>query len=548
MMQSRNVSPAIYFSDESYSITGKKLMGRQSAGDAFLRAYLNYFAGEKVSALLYSPKDADALGAKLTQLNHDAGMNMVTMGHLSQLDGDTLYVPSPGIEDIAWHRMSVNERQFSLCGVFHTTATHRIMDVITSLPTAPVRPWDAIICTSQSVQKSVQTIFAEQSEYLKWKVGATRFELPQLPVIPLGVHTADYQFAATVSESSREKLGIGSEDIVVLFVGRLSFHAKAHPYPMLAGLEQASQQVNRKIHLVQCGWFANDAIADAFADAGKEIAPNVIHHFLDGRDVDNRNTAWSCADIFVSLSDNIQETFGLTPIEAMAAGLPCIVSDWDGYKDTITDGVTGFRIPTIAPAPLTDGVKLAKNYALDIDNYDKYCGYACQLVGIDIGKFTDALVTLIMQPDIRKSMSEAALASAKQTFEWQKVMRQYVDLWEQLGHLRRNTLSAFGSNPLDAPAQRMDPFKTFNDYPTVHLNDDTQLTLERELSEDTYQHIVNMGLFNYAKRELPSFADCRTILTKFKMNEPLTLQNFPEFTARNKTVLWLIKIGCLSFS
>jgi len=25
------------------------------------------------------------------------------------------------------------------------------------------------------------------------------------------------------------------------------------------------------------------------------------------------------------------ETFGLTPIEAMAAGLPCLVSDWDGY-------------------------------------------------------------------------------------------------------------------------------------------------------------------------------------------------------------------------
>ena len=33
--------------------------------------------------------------------------------------------------------------------------------------------------------------------------------------------------------------------------------------------------------------------------------------------------------MFVSLSDNIQETFGLTPIEGMASGLPLIVSDAD---------------------------------------------------------------------------------------------------------------------------------------------------------------------------------------------------------------------------
>ena len=43
----------------------------------------------------------------------------------------------------------------------------------------------------------------------------------------------------------------------------------------------------------------------------------------------------NAANIFISLSDNIQETFGLTVIEAMAAELPCIVSDWNGYKDLI---------------------------------------------------------------------------------------------------------------------------------------------------------------------------------------------------------------------
>ena len=42
----------------------------------------------------------------------------------------------------------------------------------------------------------------------------------------------------------------------------------------------------------------------------------------------------------------MQETFGLTPIEAMACGVPQVVADWDGYRETVVEGETGFRVPT----------------------------------------------------------------------------------------------------------------------------------------------------------------------------------------------------------
>ena len=42
----------------------------------------------------------------------------------------------------------------------------------------------------------------------------------------------------------------------------------------------------------------------------------------------------------------MQETFGLTPLEAMAAGLPCVVSDWNGYRDTVRLFLEG--VPTNA--------------------------------------------------------------------------------------------------------------------------------------------------------------------------------------------------------
>lgn len=44
-------------------------------------------------------------------------------------------------------------------------------------------------------------------------------------------------------------------------------------------------------------------------------------------DSKERNMIYNLADVFVSPIDSIQETFGLTPIEAMCAGIHQIVSN-----------------------------------------------------------------------------------------------------------------------------------------------------------------------------------------------------------------------------
>ena len=86
-----------------------------------------------------------------------------------------------------------------------------------------------------------------------------------------------------------------------------------------------------RVHPVLCSGFVNDAIDKAFHEEA------------------NRDDAWAAADVFISLADNAQEAFGLTPLEAMAASLPCIVSDWNGYRDTVRDGVDGDLIPAMMP-------------------------------------------------------------------------------------------------------------------------------------------------------------------------------------------------------
>ena len=51
-------------------------------------------------------------------------------------------------------------------------------------------------------------------------------------------------------------------------------------------------------------------------------------------------TAYASADVFVFPSTT--DTFGNVILEALASGLPCVVSDQGGPKDLILYGQTGF--------------------------------------------------------------------------------------------------------------------------------------------------------------------------------------------------------------
>src|SRR6185436_6468492 len=345
------------------------------------------------------------------------------------------------------------------------TASSGAMDMIAEFALAPVQEWDAVICTAKTVRIMVEALMDEQAAYLKDRLGAQRVPRPQLPVIPLGVDCARFVSDPDSRAAQRAALGIADDDIVFLFVGRLSFHAKAHPFPMYLALERAAQQTGKRLHLIQAGWFANDFIEAAFRNGARDFCPSVTAHFLDARTPEVRFPIWQAADLFTSLSDNIQETFGLTPIEAMAAGLPSVVSDWDGYRDTIEHGVHGMRIPTLAPPP-GQGDDLADAHAAELDTYDRYCGYASQFVAVDVAATADAYVALIGNTDLRRRLGETARATALAAFDWRHVVARYQELWSDLAERRKSapeSAAAAGRTPWPA---RPDPFAAFASYPS----------------------------------------------------------------------------------
>ncbi|MFZ4806697.1 MAG: glycosyltransferase family 4 protein [Hyphomicrobiaceae bacterium] len=473
-----SANAAIYFVPEAFTTKGPKLMGRNAAGESFLKGFARHAAVTDFNCFVTQRQDAGTFAEEIAAHGRAEPVRSLTAGTLPALETiGALHYPAPGLAEGAWHRALFGHHRWSLTGITHTTASARAMDGLVELLTAPVQPWDAIICTSTAVRDNVHRLFDAQKEYLAARLGATRFVAPLTPVIPLGINTGDFVFSDRDRQEARTAIGADADTIVVLFMGRLSFHAKAHPLAMYQALERAGRTLppNQKIMLVECGWHANAAIGEAFADAAAMACPGVKTVLLDGRVPESRRTAWASADVFCSLSDNIQETFGLVPVEAMAAGLPCVVSDWNGYKDTVRDGIDGFRIPTLAPPPGA-ALEEAATHALGIGTYDKYCGDTCMLVSVDIGAAADAFRRLCADPGLRRRMGQAGRRQAQERYDWSAIVPRYQALWAELAVLRQKTnRGPVLRHPWPA---RMEPFSAFATYPTATLTRQTRLALD----------------------------------------------------------------------
>ncbi|MGR0185186.1 glycosyltransferase family 4 protein [Azospirillum aestuarii] len=465
---------AIYFHPDGYETARADLKGRHVAGESFLVGFFRHSGLDGFACHADGPQQARLFADLAARHAPGREVSLYPTGEPSRLARvGCLFLPGPGIDQFAWRRRSRDQRGYSLCGITHTTSESP--QTLGALATAPIQPWDAVICTSWAARASVEAVLEPYAEYLRDRLGAAEVPMPHLPVIPLGVDTDAFRFGPADRDAERAALGIGEEDVAVLFMGRLSFHAKAHPIVMYLALEEAARRTGKRFHLIQAGWFGNDAIGAAFTQGAKRYCPSVNAIFLDGRKPEVRTRIWAAADLFTSLVDNVQETFGISPVEAMAAGLPCVVTDWNGYRETVRDGVDGFRVPTILPPPGA-GPDFADRYAAGLDTYDFYIGRVSQVSAVDVAAAADAYTRLAADPALRRRMGEAGRARAIAAFDWRAIIPQYLDVWRQLAEIRNHAAERTPRRPdRDGNPLRPDPLRMFASYPTRHLTPSTRL-------------------------------------------------------------------------
>ena len=481
---------AIYYAGDAYS-TANKIMGRQSAGKAFMRGVARTWPKADLHGLGQGAATAKAMYAQLAGDGFDGQLKWLEVPNWAALgEVGALYYPSPAAKDFAFSRNAFNPGAFSVMGVTFTLSSNGAMDQVADLVLPPFKPWDAMICISQAALDFTTRLHDEMKAWWAAQTGATRFNTPQLPVIALGVDCPSFTPDAKLRETARAALQLQAHEVAFLFSGRLSFHAKANPAPMYQALEQAAQHAS--VVCIEAGVFPNDAIRTGFLAAQKALAPSVRFVWVDGQDQLRYRQAWQGADAFVSLSDNIQETFGLTPVEAMAAGLPVVVSDWNGYKDTVRVGVDGFRVPTILP-PAGVGGDLAMRHALGLDTYDFYIGRASLATVIEPTALAQACIALASQPELRERMGAAGLARATRDFDWPVILQRYAQLAGELTKIRL----AAGPQAPEPWVQRADPFARFGHFSSQTLAGNARV-LAQPSAQARLSDLRSLAMANYA--------------------------------------------------
>lgn len=450
---------AIHFHPDGYVLEGNQIMGRRAAGAAFLRAAIENAGGEPLIGYVDSKESVSSFVETVRSYDPDATTQCLVKGEMARLSQvGCLYRADPVMGPGARLRLRAGVTSYSLCGITHTLLSAGTIEAIGGFLTEPVMSWDALICTSSAALQVVTSTLDEAGEYLRWRTGAATLPArPQLPVIPLGIHSDDWTPSNDARIAARQRLGIGDSEVALLFAGRLSFAAKAHPFQMYEALQAVAERSGQKLVLLLAGQFFNPGIEKQFRESAAASCPDVRLLHVDGEDSGLYAAAYAGADIFLSLADNLQETFGITPLEAMAAGLPAVVSE---YRDTVRNGIDGFRISTWAPAP-GPGIRIAALYELT-DDYDIHSSRTSTLVSVDAGQLVNRLSQLVASAELRREMGESGRQRAQQIFDWRVIYPRYRELWIELAE-RRASAAGAGRAP-GAHFAHDDPFRRFASY------------------------------------------------------------------------------------
>ncbi|MBI5478534.1 MAG: glycosyltransferase family 4 protein [Deltaproteobacteria bacterium] len=351
--------------------------------------------------------------------------------------------------------------------MLHSTFLEMLLDMA---------PFDSLICTSPVAREAARNILESTRDRFNREFKVKTAFHGRLDVIPFGVDIE--RFRPAPKPEVREKLGIRKDAFVILWMGRFSLVDKMDLNPLVhlfADLRKRNPE--KDLLLLLCGSFellGYTKILEGLAkvhDLGESfrIARNVGNRETGERELCFQRELWfQAADVFVSPVDNIQECFGLTPVEAMACGVPQVVADWDGYRSTVLHGETGFLVPTYWTRCDGDLTRLSGMSDWMGDHFS-----LAQSVAVDPFQLRDDLQALIANDDLRERMARASRRRAQDVFGWKVVVRQYEDLWCEL--VREGRRSRW--RPCAVDYRRPEYCKFFEHNPTTNLSPRTRLRL-----------------------------------------------------------------------
>ena len=171
----------------------------------------------------------------------------------------------------------------------------------------------------------------------------------------------------------------------------------------------------------------------------KELPENLVYAGFHPRE--RLPLVYNAFDVYCFLSMSGEETFGLTVLEAMACGVPPIVSDFDGVPSVVGDA----------------------GLIADADNFNRDIGTLVSYPSpVD---FSEQINMLLNDEEMRKVLSQKARERAL-SFTWDKTARRIIQFFEELHRKRRlvspnGLLNVFGTEiEASNPEQRSQKYKS----------------------------------------------------------------------------------------
>lgn len=432
---------------------------------------------------------------------------------------------------------------FPVSGVTHSLDTvsmhNRFLQVLLARP----EPFDTIVCTSACAIKMLTEAFGHLHETFRASFGAELPPPPELVRIPLGL--PDEAYRRRDRHQCRSELGLPSHHLVMLSLARFSPRRKMDLAPLLECLQWLKSRRDQ----------AFPPFTLILAGAGRPPDLSLMQAMINRLGLqqevriesnvnpDRKWALYGAADFFLSLVDNYQETFGLTIIEAMAQGLPVVATDFDGYKDLVSNGLTGFLIPTCASLSNEPWEPLSGLLDSSLMRF-----YRAQKVAFDLTELARAVTALAVQPELRQALGTRARSRAV-SYRWAEIIPLYEKLW-------RNKAGAASQRPSGSGAQAKGPpllvpstQRLFSHYPSRTLDDKAQIGLSdygRQRCRESFEPILY--------EELTLFFDpsCSDLLLQQLSQRDCSYGELVDQTARvlglsRERVLlhldWLIKHG-----
>ncbi len=249
-------------------------------------------------------------------------------------------VASGGFDLVHAHWPTFRADVFSTHGSPHA---HWIRNVLRRSPNLFDRAM--MMIDRRMISGGARTTFMPVSSFLRDRFEEVFGTLPGEWIVQSpGVDVRRFAPDPVAREQVRRDLGIPEAARVALFVG-MNFQTKGLGR-LIEGLAEARRlRPNDDLRLLVVGRGDTERFIRLARECGVERA--VL--FAGPRPMAIER-CYAAADAFGLVSDF--ETFGMVVLEAMAAGLPVIVSDRMGARDLVREGEQGHVVPVSAPASL----------------------------------------------------------------------------------------------------------------------------------------------------------------------------------------------------